>query len=140
MAVKKKGTRNFKTCDCGKSWKTRDELVRDRSVKIVGYQPDFVSRKFNHYLFQHTVKSCGAFLAVRASAFDDLREKDCPKEVCAGKEGCPRYCMNTLDLRVCSITCRNANDRALAAKMADRRLLRKLFPSVASGTEGAEKA
>jgi len=133
----------FKKCDCGKTWKTRDEFLRDKLVKIVGYQPDFVNRKYNHFLFRHRAKSCGQLLAVRASAFSDLREKGCPNELCAGKENCPRYCMNTLDLRVCSVACRNATDRALAAKIGSRRILRSIFPTVAPAPDafrgGAKK-
>jgi hypothetical protein len=104
-------------------------------VKIIGYQPDFINRKYNHFLFQHKTKNCGAFLAVRASDFADLREKSCSPELCAGHENCPGYCLNTLDLRVCSVTCRNATDRAVAAKLANRRILRKLFPLIAANGE-----
>lgn len=130
MPAVKKEKALFKTCDCGKGWSTRDDFLRDRFVKILGYQPDFVNHKYNHFLFQHRIKKCGGFLAVRASDFADLREKACPNELCAGTENCPGYCMNTLDLRVCSVACRNANDREVAARLSSRRILRSLFPVV----------
>lgn len=135
MIRKRQEKKVFKTCDCGKKWAGRNEFLLDKMVKIVGYQPDFVNGKYNHFLFQHKTKNCGAFLAARATDFADLREQPCPKELCAGHENCPRYCMNTLDLRVCSVACRNANDRALAAKMANRRILRRLFPTFSAALE-----
>jgi hypothetical protein len=100
-------------------------------VKIVGYQPDFVTGKYNHFLFQHRANSCGQLFGVRASDFGDLRGKECPNELCVGQEGCPGYCMNTFDLRVCSVTCRNASDRMLASKLRSRRILRSLKSAAA---------
>ena len=111
MPSRKKKSAEYRRCDCGESWKTRDALLRDKNVKIIGYQPDFVNHKYNHFLFQHKAKGCGAFFGVRASDFKDLREKECPNDLCFGHDECPGYCMDTSDLRVCSVTCRNASDR-----------------------------
>jgi hypothetical protein len=121
------GKAEYRHCTCGKVWKTRDDLLRDAKVKLVGYQPDFVNRKYNHFLFQHGVRGCGQYFGIRASDFADLREKECSNELCTGKENCPGYCLNTLDLRICSVTCRNASDRVLAARIRDRRVLRGLL-------------
>ena len=128
----------FRRCECGHIWKTRDELLRDKKVKIVGYQPDFINHKYNHFLFFHLAKECGQFLAIRASEFSDIREKECPNELCMGKEGCPGYCTDTLDLRVCSVACRNASDREIAARISKRRLLRNLDRE-AEDPKGAKK-
>ena len=129
----------YRKCSCGKTWETRDELLQDKKVRIVGYQPDFVNHKDNQFLFQHRAKTCGEFFGVRASDFSDLREKDCPDELCMGKEDCPGYCNDTLDLRVCSVTCRNATDRSVASKIRSRRILRKLR-SVAADAQRKGKA
>jgi hypothetical protein len=126
MPRRKNKPSQYRKCSCGETWATRDELLRDKSVRIVGYQPDFVNHKYNHFLFQHRAKSCGEFFGIRASDFSDLREKDCPDGLCLGKEDCPGYCHDTFDLRVCSVTCRNASDRLLASKIRSRRILRKL--------------
>jgi hypothetical protein len=53
-------------------------------VKIVGYQPDFVNHKYNHFVFFHRTKSCGQVFGIRASYFSDLREGKCPKELGMG--------------------------------------------------------
>ncbi|RJP71842.1 MAG: hypothetical protein C4532_06955 [Candidatus Abyssobacteria bacterium SURF_17] len=124
-----KQSASYRTCECGHAWKTRDDFLRDKNVKIVGYQPDFVNHKYNHFLFQHTMKGCGQFLGVRASDFQELREKECANELCFAKEQCPGYCKNTLDLRVCSVNCRNASDRMVATKIRTRRILRRLRPA-----------
>jgi hypothetical protein len=138
MPTPKKKTGDYKKCDCGKKWKTRDSLLRDKSVKIIGYQPDFVNNKYNHFLFRHRVKGCGMFFGVRATDFSDLREKECPNELCFGKDDCPGYCTDTFELRVCSVTCRNASDRAIASKIRSRRILKSLKKSV-GGTRRAKK-
>jgi hypothetical protein len=138
MPPRSKKTTDYRTCDCGKTWKTRDAFLRDKSVKILGYQPDFVNHKYNHFLFQHGTRKCGTFFAVRASDFSDLREKGCPNQLCFGSDECPGYCTNTFDLRVCSVTCRNATDRAIASKIRTRRILRKLAP-VSAGEKQSKK-
>ncbi|UCD56988.1 MAG: hypothetical protein JSV16_14405 [Candidatus Hydrogenedentota bacterium] len=135
MPPRKKKEPEFRKCDCGQTWKTRDEFLHDRNVKIVGYQPDFVNHRYNHFLFHHRAKSCGQYLGVRASDFSDLREKECVDDLCIGQEQCPGYCTDTLDLRICSVTCRNASDRMIASKIRSRRILRTLRSAVA----GAER-
>ncbi len=132
MPPRKKKEQEFRKCDCGHTWKTREEFLRDKKVKIVGYQPDFVNHRYNHFLFFHRLKECGLFFGVRASEFDDLREGKCPKELGMGLEDCPGYCTDMLDLRVCSVACRNAVDRELAARISKRRLLRNI------GTAGGD--
>jgi hypothetical protein len=140
MPSRAKKDANYRKCDCGKTWKTRDAFLRDKAVKIIGYQPDFINHKYNHFLFQHKIKGCGVFFAVRASDFSDLREKACPNELCFGHDECPQYCTDTFDLRVCSVTCRNASDRSIASKIRSRRILRKLKgASAGAGTSRKKK-
>ena len=138
MPSRKKKKSEYRKCDCGKIWKTRDALLRDKDVRIIGYQPDFVNHKYNHFLFQHKAKGCGVFFGVRASDFKDLREKECPNELCFGHDECPGYCMDTSDLRVCSVTCRNASDRLIASKIKTRRILQKL-KTASAGAKGRKK-
>ncbi len=126
MPSAKKKMQEFRKCDCGQVWKTRDEFLDDKKVKLVGYQPDFVNHKYNHFLFFHRAKECSQFLGVGASEFSDLRDVDCPRQLCLGREECPGYCTDSLDLRVCSVACRNASDRELAARISKRRLLRSM--------------
>lgn len=128
MATRTKKARDFKTCDCGRSWRTRESFLKDGKVKIVGYQPDLVNHKYNHFVFFHRTKECGQFFGIRASDFSDLRDGRCPKELCMGQKDCPGYCTDMLDLRVCSVACRNATDREVAAKISKRRLLRDMGP------------
>ena len=135
---KKKKATAYRKCDCGETWKTRDAFLRDRNVKIIGYQPDFVNHKYNHFLFQHKAKGCGQFFGVRASDFSDLRAKECPNELCFGHDECPGYCTDTSDLRVCSVTCRNASDRLIASKIRTRRILQKL-KSASSAAKARKK-
>ena len=134
----RKKKQNFRTCVCGETWKTRDEFLRDKNVRILGYQPDFINHKYNHFLFQHRVKGCGDLFGIRASDFSDLREKECPNELCFGHDDCPGYCIDAFDLRVCSITCRNASDRKVASKIRSRRILRSL-KSAAAKTKKSKK-
>ncbi len=132
-------TRDFKKCDCGRSWKTRDDFFRDGKVKIVGYQPDLVNHRYNHFVFFHRVKDCGQFFGVRASEFSDLREGKCPKELGLGMEECPGYCTDMLDLRICSVACCNATDREVAARISKRRLLRSVGPPDGGPERSAKK-
>ena len=126
MPPRTKKEQDFKKCDCGRSWKTRESFLKDGKVKIVGYQPDLINHKYNHFVFFHRTKDCGQFFGIRASDFSDLRDGRCPKDLCMGQEDCPGYCTDTLDLRVCSVACRNATDREVAARISKRRLLRNV--------------
>ena len=139
MSPKKKKDQEFKDCVCGKTWKTRDKFLLDKKVKLVGYQPDLVNHKYNHFLFYHRAKGCSQFFGIRASSFSDLREKGCSKELCMGHDDCPGYCTDTLDLRVCSVACINASDRELAAKISKRRILRSLNAVVGSAKRAGKK-
>ena len=130
MPPRKKKQPEFTKCSCGHAWKTRDDFLKDKKARIIGYQPDFVTHKYNHFLFHHRTKGCGRFFGVRASAFSDLRQKDCPNELCIGHKDCPGYCTDTFDLRVCSVTCRNASDRELASRIKRRRILRSLKAAI----------
>jgi hypothetical protein len=107
-------------------------------VKIVGYQPDLINHKYNHFVFFHRTKECGQFFGIRASDFSDLRDGTCPKKLCMGQEDCPGYCTDTLDLRVCSVACRNATDREVAARISKRRLLRNVGPPDIAPTSSAK--
>lgn len=135
MAIKGKQKSVYRTCRCGHTWKTREDFLNDRNLKIVGYQPDFVNHRYNHFLFNHLEKGCGQFFGVRASDFSDLREKGCTAELRTGQKDCPGYCMNSTDLRVCSVACCNASDRKLAAKIRSRRVLRRLISGMVTSDD-----
>jgi hypothetical protein len=137
MPARTKKAGGYRTCVCGHTWKTREKFLADRNVTIVGYQPDFVNHKYNHFLFKHRAKGCGEFFGVRASDFNDLREAGCPSGLCFGKEPCPGYCKETGNLRVCSVTCRNASDRIVASKIRRRRALIEFGKVVAGGRRKA---
>ena len=62
----------FKICPkCTHTWKTKDDLLQDPSVCLVGFQADFRETEPGHYLFNHILagNTCNTTMAVKVDDF-----------------------------------------------------------------------
>jgi len=66
----------FKVCSCGTVWHTRDALVGDPVVVIIGYTPDFNTLELGWLFFNH--QTCRTTFALPVMHRDNLRP--CPAE------------------------------------------------------------
>ncbi len=94
----------FKTCPCCRTvWLSKNDLLRDRSIRYLGFQAGADGRLPGMFLFNH--RSCGTTLALDVPALEDLSRRpvlglsQCSTgtspEYCLAKsrsEPCPLYC------------------------------------------------
>ena len=96
---------DFKTCSCGKRWKSREEFLSDPDVEVVGYQVDFEDLREGFFMFNHMSRGCLTTLSVSAGLFFDLYDGPVFKERPIGVAGCGGMCFHQSDLRRCPTRC-----------------------------------
>ncbi|HEY3330960.1 MAG TPA: hypothetical protein VGK19_13115 [Capsulimonadaceae bacterium] len=111
----------FKTCGhCSKSWATRDDLLTDPTVFVIGYQVDMEKLEYGLLLFLHRGESCGTTMAVPIGEFMDLYTGPRFPDKRALTPGCPRYCIDEHQLSRCSVQCECAVAREAVAIVTER--------------------
>lgn len=102
----KPSTQFFKKCPCcGYVWTTREELLSDPSVKMIGYQVNFEHLELGLFLFKHIYSDCGTAMAIEAGDFKDLYNGPIYAKPLRDTDKCPDYCLNKEDLRPCPAEC-----------------------------------
>jgi hypothetical protein len=92
-----------KNCKCGGAeWKTRDEFLKDESVKLTGYEANLDTPALGVLLFNH---ACGAVIPMHAEHFKDLHNGTKFTERKTGSKECPRYCHDKNELSPCTEQC-----------------------------------
>jgi hypothetical protein len=93
----------FKVCPkCGAQWPTRDHLLSDPELVLVGYQANFKAIETGILLFNHT---CRTTLALQAAAFRDLYDGPVYVERATGSSECGGHCLHKEDLAPCPARC-----------------------------------
>jgi len=93
----------FEQCpSCGVAWPTREGLLADPGVRLIGYRVSFIDLIAGSFLFQHR---CGATLVLHASEFADLYDGPIFDTPQTGGEKCPGYCLRVEELRRCPAQC-----------------------------------
>jgi hypothetical protein len=112
----------FGACSrCHAYWNDRTQFLSDDQIHIEGLKADLTGNDQSAFVFRHTRPDCGAELDVPVMLFDDLRQQARAFDLMAGSANCPGYCKEPPNLKVCSVTCRNASDRLLGVMI--RRML-----------------
>jgi hypothetical protein len=102
----------FKKCSCcSNPWFDRDEFLRDVSVQLIGYQPNFINLELGYFLFNHT--NCKSTIAVPAGLFKDLYDGPVFAARMTGSESCPGYCLQEAYLDPCTQNCECAYIREI---------------------------
>jgi hypothetical protein len=105
----------YKRCpSCGFEWKERKDLLADRSIELVGYQPNFKRLEAGLILFNH---SCKGTLALCAGDFADLYRGPLFEKRALGTDKCPGHCLHEEDFRPCPAECECAYVRNILDKI-----------------------
>lgn len=104
-------TYTFKKCPgCAFEWNKRDDFLKDKDLKLVGYEANFDVLPLGKLIFQH---KCGATLALHAEGFSDLYKGPVYKERKTGGPECLGFCKVRDDLKPCPAKCECAWVRQL---------------------------
>ena len=96
----------FKCCGkCLKTWRTREDLVRDSELVLIGYQPTFGEPAEGLLLFTHMTPRCGSTLAVVVGDFEDYVQTQAETMPFVGAFVCPSHCLRVHDLQACNAPC-----------------------------------
>ena len=102
----------FKKCTCCDwPWFSRDELLQDSKLELIGYQVNFGELELGYFLFNHLI--CQSTIAVPAGLFKDLYEGPIFSERKTDTENCPGYCGDRDILDPCAQECECAYVREI---------------------------
>jgi len=100
------GVSPYKVCpSCKKTWDDPLDLIRDRSLRLEGYQAAVPDADNGVVLLTHEAPGCRSTLAVFVRDFHHLY--DGPEyELCLqGQPSCGLHCLNREDLSPCDAPC-----------------------------------
>ena len=107
----------FKRCStCGYGWKTRERLLEDPDLRIIGYQVNFRELEEGFFLFNHT---CGTSLGLMAGDFRGFYQGPVFFERATGTTECPEFCLHKSELRPCPAKCECAYVREIIQVIKD---------------------
>ena len=102
----------FKKCTCCDwPWFSRDELLQDSRLELIGYQVNFGELELGYFLFNHLI--CQSTIAVPAGLFKDLYEGPIFSDRKTDTENCPGYCEDKDILDPCAQECECAYVREI---------------------------
>lgn len=100
------GIMGFRKCtSCGHEWATRQELMDDPAVTVVGYQASFRELSAGFFLFNHNDEGCRTTMAIPAGDFFDLYDGPMYDERMSGTKECPEYCLSKDETSSCPVHC-----------------------------------
>ena len=101
---------------CGHRWSTREELLTDPEIHLMGYAVNFESIGQGLFLFSHEV--CLSTVGVEVASFLDLHEGPVYEQLMTGSDECPRFCLEERNLNPCNAPCRCAFVRDVLTSVA----------------------
>ncbi len=102
----------FKKCPvCAFELATRDSLLKDRNIEIIGYQAHFEELTSGLFLFNHLF--CKGTFALQAGFFKDLYKDVIFSERATGSKECPGHCLHEDELGPCPANCECAYVREI---------------------------
>ena len=104
----------FKTCpSCSKKWFSKEDMLYDPDVSLLGYQVHFVDYSLGLFYFNHKTANCQTTFAIRVADLKDLYNGPVYSEVKMADEDCPLYCLRRTELRHCNQQCAGAYVREI---------------------------
>ncbi|MEN6305738.1 MAG: hypothetical protein ABFD96_23640 [Armatimonadia bacterium] len=96
----------FKTCRlCETSWPTLADFVKDRKLRVNGYQASFGAPEDGVILLTHDVPGCGTTLGLVAGTLQNLYHGPRYVEVLAGTRPCELWCLDEHSIEDCDAPC-----------------------------------
>ncbi len=96
----------FKKCPCCKKvWDTRGRFLTDTSIRLEGYQANFIELEAGVFIFTHNVESCGTSMAIEVHDFRDLYAGEVFEKRMTGCDVCKGLCLRRDDLSPCAAKC-----------------------------------
>jgi len=86
-------------------WRTRQDFLADKTIKLNGYQVSFKNIEAGLLLFTHMLDECRTTMGVPVSEFLDFYRGERFTENKALSPECPRYCIDKNRLDRCSARC-----------------------------------
>lgn len=101
----------FKECPaCKTIWETREDMLADPEVHIIGYQAHFADLTLGLFLFNHT---CNGTFAIAAEEFLDMYQGAVFEKRLSETKECPGYCRHEKSLEPCPLQCECAYIREI---------------------------
>ncbi len=98
--------RSYKQCGyCRKTWHSREDMVRDPDVRLLGFQAFFDQPAEGLLLFNHATAKCRTTIAVRAGDFEDWGALLPVPDNRTESVVCPGHCLSMESLEACSVPC-----------------------------------
>ncbi len=102
----------FDRCpSCKTAWATRESLLADPGVRLIGYRSCLADLLVGVFLFHHR---CEEIVTIHVSEFADLYDGPMFHTPQTGGEKCRGYCLRVEELRPCPAQCECAFVREIA--------------------------
>ncbi len=96
----------FKKCTgCGHRWESRESLLSDPAVRLVGYQANFAELEAGYFMFNHLAPGCLTTFTIDAKKFRDFYHGEVYRERLDRSSKCPGHCQHEGDLNPCPAKC-----------------------------------
>lgn len=111
----------FKVCPmCRTTWEDRAAFLADLTLHYNGYQADLDEEEKGLFYFTHRTPACGSTMTIEAKHFLSLYSGVRYEHTSRLSEKCPRYCLESSELRRCPNDCRHAFVREVSQILLDR--------------------
>jgi len=101
---------------CDFFWYDRNHFLRDKNVKLTGYQVHFDALKLGMFLFNH---SCETTFSLKTEFFFDMYDGPVYREHLIDSNSCPGYCLRENCLDSCPQKCECAFVRKIIQLILD---------------------
>lgn len=100
----KKG--GFKVCPgCHHVWITRDDMLYDPTVSLLGYQVHFLDFKRGLFYFNHNQPDCKSTFTISVNELEDVYEGPRYTTNKMADDDCPLYCLRRTEMDNCKQPC-----------------------------------
>jgi hypothetical protein len=96
----------YKTCrSCGTMWETPLDVLRDKNLRVDGYQATFPDALDGLVMLTHVLPHCRSTIAVLIRDYRFLYDGPHNTELLKGSDSCAGYCLDHNNLEQCQTSC-----------------------------------
>jgi len=97
-----------------------DVFLDDPHLTFNGYQPNLGEQEQGIFFFTHNIKLCGSTIGLRVISFAPIYSGPRHTSSKQFSNDCPRYCLDSRNLKRCNAPCENAFAREISQIIKDR--------------------